>query len=715
MQAQPFNYTITITGDCTNTNSGIISILPFGGTPPYTVEWILPSLGSDIVTTNSSIRTNLGSTTYAVRLNDSTLLENDAFYVNIPVSNGVCLDIVGVQDTTCDLDNGFVTGATDSSYSSATYFLYQSGGTFISSAITDTSEVVFTSLSAGTYYMTIEDLGGCSGRSQNFLVGTSTPADFGLYVVPNSGCGGPIPNGKIYVTGQTGSPPLSYVWADNISDTDFATGLTAGSYSVTMTDGYGCQVTKIGTVTTIEPVGFGSFTVTNPTCFASDGSITLTITGGTAPFYYSASTGNVEISYSRTWTVSNLPAGQFGFSVTDAGLCKFTIGTSLLTPQSLAAVVIISNNSSCSASGGTITATVQGGSPPYTYTLVKPGGSTSIVATNQTVQLFTGLTTGTYTIFVSDTTGCAYSDSVSIFATNTYTISTSVTGTTCNQNNGIIEVIKSSGGLFPFDYSLDGVQNIIDTNLSAVTFNNVTSGQHTITVVDATGCTQTTQVYVNPSTQLNFSIFPTSCGSGSQGSLTAFITSGNPPFTYNWSSNVVGNPQQIYVTGLTAGTYSLTLIDSNGCSSTRSTSINCSSNLVSYGTYVMGSQNLTVSCQSKYGLLQMLNDGFETVTSGETGCVLSSATFIASISIEPSGYTDTLSFYTGTTLVDVPSDNEWFTAIEILLNSAPGVGTVTVDPVNNQLIIQSNPADTSLDNQKIVIELIIDYNFNCIT
>ena len=715
MQAQPFEYIISVTGDCSNNGSGAISILPSGGTPPYTVEWVVPDLSQDIVTFQPSIRTGLGATTYGVRLNDSTLPENEAFYVNIPVSNGSCIDIVNVQDTTCGLDNGFVTGATNSSFSSADFFLFQSGGSFVNSATTNTGEVIFTSLSAGTYYMTIEDLGGCSGRSQNFLVGTSTPSDFGLYIVPNAACAGPAPIGKIYVTGQTGTPPFTYVWANNISNTDFATGLTAGNYSVTMIDGFGCEVTKSATITDVDSLGLGIITVTNPNCFSSDGSITLTVTGGTAPYYYSASTGNIEISYSTSFTLSNLPAGQYGFSVTDAGLCKFTVGTSLLTPQSLASVSIDSANSTCSASGGTISVTVDGGSPPYTYTLVRPGGGTAVVASNQTVQLYTGLTTGTYTVFVSDTTGCAYNQAITIFTTNTYTISTEITGTTCNQNNGKVKVTRTDGGLPPYDFSLDGIQNVTDTTLSAITFNNVSPGQHTVTVVDATGCTQTTQVFVSPSSQLNFSLFAVPCGTGNEGSLTAFISSGTPPFTYNWSTNVSGNPQQIYVSGLTAGTYSLTVLDSSGCTLSKNASITCSSNLVSYGTYVMGSQNLTVTCDNKYGLLQMLNDGYETVTSGETGCVFSSATFIASVSVEPSGYTDTLTFYTGTTLVDVPSDNDWFNALQTLLNTVPGIGNVTVDPVNNQLIIQSNPADDSLNNQKIVIELIIDFNFNCIT
>jgi hypothetical protein len=212
------------------------------------------------------------------------------------------------------------------------------------------------------------------------------------------------------------------------------------------------------------------------------------------------------------------------------------------------------------------------------------------VASAQTNQLFPNLYSGTYTVSVSDSSGCFYMDEITLFATNTFTISTQTTGTTCNQNNGLITVTKTSGGEPPYDYSLDGLVNVLDTALSSVTFNNVSSGQHTITVTDNTGCTQTLQVYVNQSPTLNYSLYTTSCGTGSDGSITTFISSGEPPFTFIWSDNVPNNPQEIQVSGLTAGTYNVTIIDSNGCSLQRFTDITCDASYVSYQTYVMGSE-----------------------------------------------------------------------------------------------------------------------------
>jgi hypothetical protein len=304
---------------------------------------------------------------------------------------------------------------------------------------------------------------------------------------------------------------------------------------------------------------------------------------------------------------------------------------------------------------------------------------------------------------------------VTLLTTNTFTISTETTGTTCNQSNGYITVTKSSGGEPPFDYSLDGLVNVLDTSQSAVTFNNVSTGQHTITVTDNTGCTQTMQVYVDASTQLDYSLYSTSCGNGSNGSITAFISSGNPPFSYNWSNNVSGNPQQIQVTGLTAGTYSLTVIDSDGCSLERFTDITCDASYVSYQTYVMGSEVFNIQSQTKYGLLQMLNDGYDDLTSGNTSCNLISATFTVKVSVNPLGLTTSDTFFTTTSLVVAPTDNDYYDTVVSLLQTIPGIGNVTVDSGNNQITIETISGNTTLDGQEIIVELIIVYDTICLT
>ena len=707
-----FNYILQITGDCQSVGAGAINLIPTGGTPPYTIEWTTPSLGENQAVL-SSYRSGLVPNTYVVRVNDSTTPINLEFYINIPVSDGVCASVIGISNTTCELNNGAVTGTSTSDYSSTNYYLFNSSDSLVSSAVTNVANVVFSNLSASTYYMIAQDLGGCTGRSESFIIEQSPPFDFGLYSVPNSSCGG-TPIGKIMVTGMTGVSPYTYLWNDGTTGSTI-TGLTQGSYSVQVTDSKNCQVTHSAQVTKVDPIGFGLFTVTSPSCLQQDGSITLTITGGTAPYYYSASTGDVLISYSQQYTISNLTAGQYNFLVTDAGFCTLNAGTTLETPQGISSISVNALNSTCSSTDGSIQITVDGGTLPYTYTLVRPDGSTSAVTNSQTSIIFPKLTTGTYTVAVSDSSGCYYMDEKTIYAQNTFTISTSAVGTSCNQINGKITVTRTTGGTEPFDFSLDGVTNFIDTTLTAVTFSNVASGQHIITVSDATGCTQTANVYVASSPQLDYSLYSTSCGDGTSGTITAFITSGTPPFTYQWSNNVSGNPQQIQVSALTAGTYNVVITDSTGCTLRRSTSINCATSYVSYESYVMGSELLQVQSPTKYGLLQMMNGGFADLTSGNTNCDLVTAVYSAQVLVNPLGTSISVPFFTATTLNVGPSDNLWYDTIRNILVAINGVSSVIIDQLNNQITIRTSTSNFSLNGQEIIIKLNIVYDIMCLT
>lgn len=707
------NYNITVTGDCSNNNSGAFNLFVSAGTPPYTVQFLNPSYAPQTITIQPASLVGLASNVYQVRVNDSSLPTNNEFLLNIPVSSGVCGSIVAVQNTTCGVNNGSVTGSSTSLYSSTNFSLYDINNNYLTSASTNTNEAVFGQLSAGTYYLGVTDLGGCTAFTQTFIVEESEPLDFGLYVVPNSSCGG-SPIGKIFVTGQTGQAPYSYLWS-NAQTGSTITGLTSGTYSVEVTDAYGCILSKSATITDVSPVGLGIFTSTAPTCLQSNGVINMTITGGTAPFYYSASTGDVLVSYSRTFTISSLSAGQYNFQVTDAGLCQMFAGTTLETPGGITSVSVQGQNSTCSSTNGSITVNLVGGTSPYTYTLIYPTGNQLNISNSQTTQIFGNLSGGTYTVGVSDNTGCSFLEEVTLVAQNKFTISTQVVGTSCNQNNGSVTILTTTGATLPLDYSVDGIQNVIDTNLTAVTFNNLSSGTHVITVTDADGCVQTTNILVPSSQSLNYSLYSTSCGSGSSGKITAFITSGKPPFSFNWSDNVPNEPQQIQVSGLTAGTYSLTVVDANGCSLTRNTTITCNTNSTSYQTYVMGAEVFNIQSPTKFGLLQMLNEGFFDLTSGNTSCDLISATFTAKVSVNPSGIVATQNFFTSTSLVQVPTDNQWYDTIRTLLLGIPGVGNVIIDQLNNQITIETSRNNTSLEGEEIVIDLVIDYNIICLT
>ena len=692
-----FGYELLVTGTCIN-GFGSVQINATGGTSPYTFDWYDPNLGY------GDFKTGLSAGTYLVRANDSTLPVNNQFYINVIVPSGLSVDITSIINTTCGDDNGSLTVSATSDSSEITYYLYRNNS-FLASQITNNYLATFNNLSAGTYSVTAIS-NGCTATTDTCIVYSSNPLNFGFYVVNDTECASPT--GKVYVTGVTGNSPITYLWDDSTTGTSI-TGLTTGTYGVTVTSGDGCVLSKTAFVDYVPSLGLGSWTATTPTCFTADGTLTLTITGGTGPYFYSGSNGDVQVTYAQSYTFSGLPAGAFSVEVTDAALCKDFFATSINTPNTFQLISIDTINSTCSSIDGQIIISVLDGSPPYTYTLVKPNSNTLSVTTNSTVQTFTDLESGEYTIFISDGGNCVYTTTTNIIADNKFTVTATSTGSTCNNADGVLQLTISTGGTAPYIYSLSNGDSIV-SSFSSVTFNSLVSGTYDYSVTDYLGCEQIGTTSLSISSNVNFSLYPTSCGSGSGGTITALITSGQPPFTFNWSSNVSGNPQQIYVSGLTGGTYSLTITDSNECVQTRNVVITCNPIKTTYQVFVMCETEFTYTSGTKRGMLQMLNEGFNDLTSGNTGCVLDNSTFIASVTV--SGVTYTQSFYSGTTLLDVPTDQEWYDAVETLLLTIPGVSSVNIDTNSGEITINTN---NGLANQLIQIELIIDYNISCVS
>jgi hypothetical protein len=106
----------------------------------------------------------------------------------------------------------------------------------------------------------------------------------------------------------------------------------------------------------------------------------------------------------------------------------------------------------------------------------------------------------------------------------------------------------------------------------------------------------------------------------------------------------------------------------------------------------------------------MLNEGYYDITSGHTECLLSAATFVAQVEVSGITYTD--SFYTGTTLLDIPTNQQWYDAVETILLSIPGVNGVTINTTTSVVTIST---EGELANQQIVIDLIIQYDINCVS
>ena len=700
-------YTFSVSGDCyDNGNNGSIQIFASGGIPPYDFVWCC-GLGTDTGVT-SSVRTGLSGGTYTIVVSDSTALTAQTITAEIYVSSGVCVSTINSVDTTCGNDNGTLTVSAATPYTPVSYYLYNGLNNFVVSGDSSTGYFTFYGLSADTYNVDVFDSGGCSGNTGTCIIKSSTDINYGFYVVNNSNCAAGN-TGSIYVTGLTGNPPFTYAWSTGAITTSIS-GLTDGNYSLTITDATGCSKTLPATISTVPTLGIVNFVNVSPTCFQNDGSVTVNISGGTPPYYYQFSNGLNVISYLQSYTISGLFANSYSVNVTDAGLCTTNGITSISVPNSFNSVSISVVNSTCSSLNGSINVNVfSTNGLVYTYTLIDPLGNSTIVSTTNISHSFNGLSGGTYTVTVTNPGGCFYTQDVHLFTDNQFTVSSSTTGTTCGGSNGSVTLTASTSGIYTYELS-GGYPPIINTSLTSVTFNNLVAGIYTATTTDNTGCVQYTTFVINSSSNVGFTLLSTFCGTGNQGTITALITSGNPPFTLNWSSNV-GGQTGIYLTGLTAGTYSLTVTDDDGCQQTLTKDVICGTNYVGYELYNVCEGNFVETPSSKLGLLQMLNQGFNDLTAGETDCILNDAQFILNLNIGSTAYTSI--FYYTTSLLDVPSDDLYVTTLTNLLNQVPNLGAIDINLNDNTIKINTDCAKT-LEGVEVKIDLKIIYDICCI-
>lgn len=700
-----FGYNFYVTGDCSNNNSGIINITISGGVEPYTIDFVSPNLGT------GSTKSGLSAGVYIIRANDALGDVNNEFYINAIVSSGGCLDVASVSATTCGLDNGIITITGASTAYPITIKLF-SGSTVVQSGSTSDGVLQFSSLPSGIYNAYYEDYGGCSGYSESIIVLPSTSLDYDFYVVNNTSCFGNT--GKVQITGLTGNPPFTYLWNNGQTGTTI-TGLTADTYSVTVSDSSGCELFKSVTVKDADPLTIASIQNTSPSCFSADGTVRVIITGGTGPFYYSTSNGNNLVTYATDVVFSGFSPGTTTITVTDATLCSVTGVTYLQASAGFSVVGIQATNSTCSISGGTITINVIGNTP-FTYTLVRPDSSTEQLVSNLTKQTYANLDSGTYTVIISNQSSCSFEQEVTIFTNDKFSVSTSTTGTTCGLDNGTCEVIVGTGYTGVLDFILTkndvSITQYIDIVQSAVTFNGLTSGVYQLQVRDQDNCSITNNFIISDSENLDYGMVATNCGSlNNEGTIITTIFGGTPPFNYSWSEGSLPNTPNL--TGLSGGTYTLTVVDASGCTLTRSVVVPCTPTVSGYQTISIMSDNFQTTFNNTRDIQSMLNEGFYDLTSGNTNCVLSSATFRATI--EVSGNTYSQDFYTGTTLSDVPSESLWVDTIESILSGITGVSEYIVNPVTNTIQVKSSCDGTTdqLSDSEFITGLTIEYDIYC--
>lgn len=724
----------SVTGDCTNSSIGEIQFTITGDSPTWTVSEISPYSGliptSGLTPGNETYYVGgLPSGVYSVQIQDTSIPPNGPVTItnSFVISSGTTVSLYG-DDTTCDLNNGSLSAYTDTFYGSSTFELYDLLGNYIDSGQTPYGQayLIFPNLSADTYYVIGNDGGGCTGRSESVIIRPSTSFTYGYYAVDDASCVAGQSSGKIFLTGLTPSSAYTINWVSNVNGQSgtTVTGLTQGVYVVDVTNDEGCTVQETIQIDNVLQVGLGLIQTTPPGCFLNDGEVTIIITGGTAPFYYYGSNGDSYITFDSTQTFTGLTAGLFSITVTDAGLCSFTEQVNLVTPNSFGVVSVSTTNSNCNSNNGSVYITINNGigNGNYNYTLSGTNGSVQYNVNGGLTQTFQAAT-GDYVIFIDNGTGCVYTGSTSVYNVDKFTITGSTTGTTCGLNNGVLSVSVSTGATLPLSYQLVGPT----TNPQSQTqlngnFINLTSGNYSLNITDGTGCQQSTSVYITPSSSVYFDFVTLNPVIGNDGVIYTLITSGTPPFTYYWTGNV-GSQTGSTITGLTSGSYSLTIVDVSGCTYTKTTTLTGTQMLGSYSVFNLCDQNFVDSgIIGRRGIKQMFNEGFYDLTSGDTNCMVNYATFTLQVDVGTESVTNL--FYYSTGINDYPSDVLWADTLTNILNSFIGVGQVTIDYVNNKITITNDCEEISknctlekynlLNDTNFVVNLIINYNISCV-
>ncbi len=547
------NATFTVTNvACGGSSTGqIVASSPIGG-----------NSGAYTVSFNGGIYQSFPRTYSNLSANDYTLTVKDisgctkSYVVSVTQPTALSLSVSSSSNPTCwDGSDGSITVSASGGTGTKTYS--KDGSNYQSSA-------TFNGLTTGSYTLYVKDANNCTATTTQTLsksapnasiVGTNATCFGGtgsISVSSGSGGSGSIYQSKIGSGGTYANLPQNY------------TGLGGGTYTIYIKDGADCVATYSVTISVPTQVVVSSTSTTIPSCWNStNGSITLSASGGSGSYQYSINAGS---TYQSSGTFSNLNAGTYTCVAKDGNNCV-SAGISVNIDKSPPSPSISYSNISCN--GGTTSIAVYGatGGNSGVYT-------TSIDGTNyfSIPKSFSGLGPGTYTIYAKDYTGCVGSTSVTITQPSalSVSVSTSLSPSCWDSSDGSITLAIASGGVSPYTYSKDGFNF-----QSSRVFTGLTTGTYILYVKDSNDCYATTSQTLSksaPSATVNVS--NPNCFGGT-GLITVSNGTGGSGSGYQSKLNVggtYGNLPQNYGS-LSAGDYTIFLKDDGNCVRTYSTSI----------------------------------------------------------------------------------------------------------------------------------------------
>lgn len=371
---------------------------------------------------------------------------------------------------------------------------------------------------------------------------TSAPV-IGSADVQSPTCAGEA-DGSIELT-VSGGNNLNYVWSPNVSTSATATGLSPGTYNVTVTNPRTNQSTTGSyTITEGEPFQIQVAMVSGVSCFGErDGQILIATVGNTGPYLFDWIGSLADGTPSQTM----LAGGNYSVTVTnDNGCVRVLDNIGVAEP---AAVNITGQLTNITAGPGRIDATVTGGRTPYRYSWTGPNGFTSTMEDIEPTEA------GTYCLTAIDNSNCSDIQCFALIRALAI-VDTDVDPGCFGQNNGSIDLtVIGGGGTYSYLWS-DGTTTIASTQ----DIDSLAAGDYTVTVTS--GSNQVVQtITVEPATQIRIPGMVTNATTGSNGGIVVTPSGGNAPYTFLWADG----PTTQNRSGLSAGEYCLTATDASDC------------------------------------------------------------------------------------------------------------------------------------------------------
>ena len=433
-----------------NSSDGSATAIVTGGTSPYTFAWSTGALSDNIQ--------NLVPGTYTVTVTDDNNCSTSNFIVILPVTCNINASINKTDVDYFGADNGTATAVASGGPSPYSY-LWSTGE----------NTPVISNLSPAVYTVTITASNDCFDTATTTISevdcsNTSVSINHTdlTYLNANDGTATAI---------GTGQAPFSYVWS-NGATSQSVDNLNPGTYLVTLTDAKGCVSDGQVVILNINCASFNLSVSTTDISYlnVNDGTATAN-PSGIAPFSYDWSNG------SSGQSISNLSPGNYSLTVTDAAGCFATNDFTILDIECSSLNINTSSTdlSSYQLNDGTATASGTGGTPPYTYNWSN-GSSTNYID---------NLAPGTYTLTITDNTGCSITGTETIQEVDCNALNVNVTEThvsTYGNNDGMANA-TGTGGNTPYTYHWSNGE-------TGTSITNLTAGNYQITIVDDLACTQ---------------------------------------------------------------------------------------------------------------------------------------------------------------------------------------------------------------------------------